>query len=502
MAKPSLTHITLPGNPSNALEAVPKQYVDTRVVGKSLATPTVTEDGLFIKWDNTLGTFVYAAAAGGSGSPGGSSGQLQYNSAGNFAGNANLTYVPGTGLTLGTDPMLINGTGTPATLSNFRLRGHDTVNGFVQAVLQNLSNGVTASTDFIAMTDTGSDTAEYIDMGINGSGWTGAAWGGPKDGYLYVDGGASGVGDLCIGTGQANTFVDFMVGGGQAANRVLRLDNRGMILTSATSDPSATAAGFLELYAKTIGGRVMPKWIGPSGVDTPIQPFMGMNQMRILTVGTAAAATTVFDGYGGFAWTASATTYAQTTPTTGSLKSRTRLSTLTSAATAGAIAYVKGNTLEVSRETGFFLVMRFGLDTLQAGNLGFFGLRGSVTALTATTNQVTSTTAHVGMAIQANSGNWQLVTASGSAVTATDLGASFPVNTTDLLELVLFSAPGGSVISYRVTNMTTGATTSGDLSGNLPGATAFMTPHEALSNNATAAAVKFSHKIMYLETDY
>jgi hypothetical protein len=391
---------------------------------------------------------------------------------------------------------------TNLTLASFFINAVGSANTSYQNAIQNKSNGTSASSDYICTTDTGTDLAEYINMGINGSGWTGSTWGGKKDGYLYVDGGAAGVGNLCIGTAQASTFVDFFVGGGAAANRVMRLDSRGMILTSAATDPTTPGAGYLEMYAKTIGGRVLPKWIGPSGVDTPFQPFLGMNHSRCVTTGTGSTSTTVFDAFGGTAWSASASTYAQTTPATGTLKSRVRLSSLTSSTTAGTLVYLKGNTLEVARETGFFMVMRFSLDTLQSGNLGFFGLYSSTTALTATTNQVTSTTSRVGLAIQMNTGNWQLVSANGSAVTAIDLGASFPVNTTDLLELVLFSAPGGSVISYRVTNMTTGATTSGDLSTNLPGNTTYMTYHEALSNNAAAAAVKFSHKILYLETDF
>ncbi len=110
--------------------------------------------------------------------------------------------------------------------------------------------------------------------------------------------------------------------------------------------------------------------------------------------------------------------------------------------------------------------------------------------------------AKLGLALNVNTGNWKLVECSGAAVTATDLGASFPINTTDMMELVMFCAPGGTSISYRVTNMTTGATVSGTMNTNIPGATVYMTPLASLSNNATASAVKWSHKVIYLETDY
>jgi hypothetical protein len=282
------------------------------------------------------------------------------------------------------------------------------------------------------------------------------------------------------------------------------VDANGILMTSGSTDPATPAADTLKFYSKKIGGRCIPKWIGPSGIDTPFQPFLGMNHIRCWFPGNGAGATAALVvGTYGIGFTAAGTTFAQTTPATGTLKSRTRLSSITTAATAGAIGYIKGNQLECARETGFYMVMRFSLDTLGTANLGFFGLYSSVTALTATTNNVTGLVSRVGLACALNTGNWQLVIANGTAVTATDLGVSFPINTTGFMELILFSAPGGSVISYRITDMTSAATVSGDMTmTNAMATTVYMTPHMAFSNNATAAAVKFSSKNMYLETDY
>lgn len=270
-----------------------------------------------------------------------------------------------------------------------------------------------------------------------------------------------------------------------------------------SADPTTPPTGILKLYAKTIGGRTMPKWMGPSGVDTPIQPFLGMNTIRSLNLGTAVSATTLVIGYN-FAYTMVAGgTNVQTTAATGSLKSRTRLGRLVSAATGGSMANIKGNYLECSRETGFFFVQRFALDVLIASNLGFWGLYASTTAAAATIDHVTSTAvAKLGLAMSSNTGNWRLVQCSGAAVTATDLGVTFPVNTTDLMELVMFCAPGGTGISYRVTNLTTGATVSGTMNTNIPGATTYLTLLNSLSNNATASAIQWSFKSMYLETDF
>jgi hypothetical protein len=38
------------------------------------------------------------------------------------------------------------------------------------------------------------------------------------------------------------------------------------------SDPVSPAIGDLRVYAKPVVGRMLPKWKGPSGLDTPFQP--------------------------------------------------------------------------------------------------------------------------------------------------------------------------------------------------------------------------------------
>ncbi|BDU72385.1 hypothetical protein [Mesoterricola silvestris] len=100
---------------------------------------------------------------------------------------------------------------TPLTLTRFFQNFVASYAGYIQANFQNKDTGSSSSTDVVCTTDSGTDTAEYIDLGINGSGYAGA-WGSAKDGYLYVDGGASGIGDLIIGTAQANTTITLQAG--------------------------------------------------------------------------------------------------------------------------------------------------------------------------------------------------------------------------------------------------------------------------------------------------
>jgi hypothetical protein len=277
----------------------------------------------------------------------------------------------------------------------------------------------------------------------------------------------------------------------------------GNLQLVSTSDPSAPSAGNLILYSKDIAGRQLPKWIGPSGIDTPIQSNIMFNQVSVIgpgggtTVGTIGCTVT------------SVGTISNPNITTTNLKTQTRRITNTSAATGGALASTRIASLEcwrgnVAGQGGFFVVARFGLTTLQTGMRAFIGL--TDTAQNAPTNidPTTSTTpGKIGMAINASTGNWNLVhNITGTAPTVIPLGGSFPVNTTDLLEMILYAKPNDTVVTYRITNLSTTAQTSGTLSTNLPATTTPLGRTCWATNNATAAAVAWDLSRFSLETDY
>ena len=151
---------------------------------------------------------------------------------------------------------------------------------------------------------------------------------------------------------------------------------------------------------------------------------------------------------------------------------------------------------------GFFYTTRFGTSVTQTGNRAFIGLADSVSAPTNVDPTTTTAPGKIGMAINLNTGNWKFVNnTSGSAPTVTDLGPNFPINTTSLYELVLFSAPNGTSIGYRVTNISTGNQASGSFSTNLPANTAFMSPMAWITNNVTAASAALDYLGWYLESD-
>ena len=392
-------------------------------------------------------------------------------------GNINTTESP---ITL-TVPALLNAGGTPSILSD---------------VLANRPVAGTSGRWFL-----GTDTSLlYRD---NGAGWD------------VIGGGGSG------SVAGASTQIQVNYSGAMYADATFTYDptsdtltlggtDTGIVLNGITNEPATPSAGFGRLYAKSLAGRVMPKWIGPSGVDYPLQSHLGVNNIRTWRGGATTVATTFATTIGTMPYTGASPT-APTIPALAStnLLTQTRRSTISTSTTAGTIAYIRGSQTEVWRGNaagmgGFFVAIRFAVSgTLQTGLRSFAGIVDVTSNPTNVDPTTTTTPGGVGLAVNANTGNWQLVrNATGTARTAIDLGASFALNNTQPLELILFSAPNGTSINYRVTNLSTNVQTSGTLTTNIPASTTFMTPSIWITNNATAAAQTLDFISCYVETDF
>jgi hypothetical protein len=279
--------------------------------------------------------------------------------------------------------------------------------------------------------------------------------------------------------------------------------NTGNLQLVSTTDPTTPSAGNIIIYSKDIAGRQMPKWIGPAGVDTPIQPNIMFNNVSVIGPGGGNA-----PGVLGCTVTNVGTVSNPNIAAT-NLKTQTRRFVNTSAATAGQLASTRVTALECWRGNaagrgGFFVVSRFGFTTTQVGQRFFIGLDSNATAAPTNIDYLTSTTtAKVGMYATGSTGNWSLIYNTAAAVpTNVPLGATFPIDTTSLYELILFAKPNDTAISYRITNMSTGATTSNTISSNLPASTALLGRLIAGCNNATAAAIVWDVSRFSLETDY
>jgi len=103
------------------------------------------------------------------------------------------------------------------------------INSYLQTNIQNFSDGDVASTDICATADNGTETTNYIDMGINGSGYVtdptnpleiGAA----NDCYLLSSGN-----DFILSNNNVNKSIIFLTGGTKTANERMWISPNGKI---------------------------------------------------------------------------------------------------------------------------------------------------------------------------------------------------------------------------------------------------------------------------------
>ena len=168
-----------------------------------------------------------------------------------------------------------------------------TLNGFEQVVIQNFSAGTDASSDLVICNDASTDSTNYLDLGLNSTGYTTNFFGSARDGYLYVNGATTNQGSLWLGTGQAGTKVRVAVGGGASSNVVCDFNENGINLPVKASWTAPTEG--LNVFNRNRAGRNLLTIVGPSGVDTSLQPAMFGNSIYMWLPG---ATTTVSIAFG------------------------------------------------------------------------------------------------------------------------------------------------------------------------------------------------------------
>lgn len=273
------------------------------------------------------------------------------------------------------------------------------------------------------------------------------------------------------------------------ANRALISDANG-VPTHATT--TATEIGYVNGVTSAIQTQIDNiKSEGLSKRRWYVAPSSATN---VVTVGTNAVTTSG--------------TVANPTITNTNLLTSTRRFTLQTAASLAAAARMNNTSTEVwmgdaAGLGGFSAVFRFATSVTAAGNRCFVGFANTVSALSNVDHFTNTAIDRVGMYIDANTGNWNLIhNTSGSAATTIALGANFPVDNTSLYELTLITLPNSGSISYVVKNLSTGNSTSGTMSSNLPTASNFLAAHTWINTNSGSTAITLDVARVFVETNY
>ena len=273
------------------------------------------------------------------------------------------------------------------------------------------------------------------------------------------------------------------------------------------ADPSIPPAGKMRLYASDIAGRVMPKVMGPSGLDNPLQSGLQANKVQVLSPG----ATTAFTAFGLVVPTIVGTVSHPTMVAGVSLRQATARGTITSAATANSASEARvvipqcyrGEVFGSTISGGFFFSCRFAVPSIVANQRCMVGLFNTTGALS-TALIPSAGTSFIGMGWDSADANVQIMHNDGAGTaTKINLGAGFPSSSaTAMYELTLFCVPNGDEVGYRARRLDTNESVSGVLTTDLPVKSSMLSWHAYTNNGGTAAATVLDILRMYLESDY
>lgn len=277
----------------------------------------------------------------------------------------------------------------------------------------------------------------------------------------------------------------------------------GAVTLTAVADPSSPAEGNMAFYSKNIAGRLMPKWKGPSGLDTPVQPAFFGNSIQMLAPGGGVAPS----AFGMVAPTTTGTASHPNIVGGNGLRQSMRRWNIISAATASSMAYARSTTFSAIRGDqpgigGFFAAFRFALPSILANKAVIVGMTANTSL--AVGQVPTASINCIQMGADAADANLMLMHNDGVGnCTEIDLGAGFPKNDINAVyELVLFCAPNSAQVHWRASRLDTGAEASGTLTTDLPGGSIGLAPQMWVSNSATATAVQIDLMRVYIESDY
>lgn len=295
------------------------------------------------------------------------------------------------------------------------------------------------------------------------------------------------------------------------AGRTLQLNNElAASLPAVAAEPAAAATDTLKLYAKKIAGRMIPKIIGPSGIDTILQ--VGLSGNAVFMVAPASG-TTAPTAWGGTLTTAATMSVQQTIASANPWQAtwRKRFATSTTAGNLSGMrtAYTQWFRGNAAGFGGFFFRAKFGQNINLNGAQCFVGLCASTGALAATAGAVSALVNMIGVGYDttdASTGNWQLFRNDGSGTaTKVDLGATNAArNTTHGYDLVIFCPPGAATeIFVRIVNLHTGETVlDTSYTTDIPAVNTGMAFKAEVNNGAVAAAANLEVAKVYIETDY
>lgn len=283
---------------------------------------------------------------------------------------------------------------------------------------------------------------------------------------------------------------------------------------TAIANPAAPGAGLGRMWARIVSGRTVPKWMGPAGVDYPLQSALWGNEILQMTPASGTTLASCMGAIGGALTIAGGGTVLQVTPTSTSRVTQMRRTRLTNVvtttnqviglhgSTADMASFWRGNAAGLG---GFFYFARFCTALWPANTCRLFaGLRSGTTAIVA--SDTFPAVSMCGFSHITTDGATAINFVTKDGTTANSTAIVVPTLGNDVgFDAYVYMKPNDSTVYYRLDRLDTGATiVDSSTATNIPATTTFMAPELAMSNgtaNITANTVAVGINKLYCESD-
>ena len=153
---------------------------------------------------------------------------------------------------------LYAGVSTYTALPHVVLQLAGNLDTYTQLNFQNVNNGTSASTDYVATADNGDDNDGYINLGINSSTFADPDYPGyyPNDGYLIMHGIEPATGNLNIHSHNTGSVIKLIVGSFGDSNIRATVTNTGFRVNTATASTTSTSGALVIDGGTGIGGNL------------------------------------------------------------------------------------------------------------------------------------------------------------------------------------------------------------------------------------------------------
>ena len=287
---------------------------------------------------------------------------------------------------------------------------------------------------------------------------------------------------------------------------LVKITDLGAIDLPLNAAPVVSDTDRVNLFGRKIGGRMLPAFMSPSGLDSAIQPLIARNKIAWANpLGNSATVSLM-----GIALSATGTATVANVTVTNVHTVQRRLEYVVSVVSTSAVAGWRDSTPKYflgsgSGFGGFTFVNRFGPSRGVAADATRRFFVGFTSSTGAPTDVDPSTIANcLGVGADSADTNWQFMHRTGTgAVVKVDTGISKLVaDATEAYEVAMFTAPNSGIVSMEFTRMSDNTIATYTAVSSIPVNTTLLAPRGNASVGGTSSAIGISLISLYIETDY